>query len=227
MILIKDLFPDVFNNGGVFTIIREMFTLPWSKEFDKSIDIEFILTYGDMHASRLAYTLLEHYTGRVLNDNDVLVEDDGQRYVITKQGLYEIAKIVYNRYALNWTKLYNTLTFEYNPIENYSMLETETGEINNNNQLNNSTSNNSKSNRQGFNSNNYTPVDEVVATGTGNSTEINVNKHERTLKRSGNIGVTTSQQMIESERQLWMYDYFKGVYENVVNVIGTGFFKSY
>lgn len=32
-----------------------------------------------------------------------------------------------------------------------------------------------------------------------------------TLKRSGNIGVTTSQQMLQSERELWMWSYFNDV----------------
>lgn len=31
---------------------------------------------------------------------------------------------------------------------------------------------------------------------------------ERTLTRSGNIGVTTSQQMIQSERELWLWNFF-------------------
>lgn len=35
--------------------------------------------------------------------------------------------------------------------------------------------------------------------------------HTYRMTRSGNIGVTTSQQMIEQERQLWMWDYFRDV----------------
>lgn len=33
-------------------------------------------------------------------------------------------------------------------------------------------------------------------------------QNERTLTRSGNIGVTTSQQMIQSERELWLWNFF-------------------
>lgn len=42
-------------------------------------------------------------------------------------------------------------------------------------------------------------------TGTHSDTE------DRTLTRSGNIGVTTSQQMLESERELWMWNFFLNV----------------
>ena len=36
-------------------------------------------------------------------------------------------------------------------------------------------------------------------------------RHSYTLTRSGNIGVTTSQQMIEAERDLWMWNFFRDV----------------
>ena len=40
----------------------------------------------------------------------------------------------------------------------------------------------------------------------------------RTLTRSGNIGVTTSQQMIESELELWQWNFFKSVYEDIDSI---------
>ena len=47
---------------------------------------------------------------------------------------------------------------------------------------------------------------------TGSDTDAQSGKdtttHEYTLTRHGNIGVTTSQQMLESERALWMWDFF-------------------
>lgn len=41
------------------------------------------------------------------------------------------------------------------------------------------------------------------------------------LQRSGNIGVTTTQQMIEQERNLWMWDYFRKVVFHDVDLILT------
>ena len=50
-------------------------------------------------------------------------------------------------------------------------------------------------------------------TGTQTTLDGGSDTHTRnyTLTRSGNIGVTTSQQMIESERTLWMWNFFRDV----------------
>lgn len=104
-----------------------------------------------------------------------------------------------------------------------------------------STENNNKTSVrdvQGFNSSDFIPSDKleentvdattqdtgtqtVATTGTDTNTNNTGKETVRenndtstrnyTLTRSGNIGVTTSQQMIESERKLWMWDYFKSV----------------
>lgn len=41
----------------------------------------------------------------------------------------------------------------------------------------------------------------------------------RTLTRSGNIGVTTSQQMIESERNLWMWNFYEQIFKDIDSVL--------
>ena len=50
-------------------------------------------------------------------------------------------------------------------------------------------------------------------TGSITDTESGDNTHTRNyeLTRKGNIGVTTSQQMIQSERDLWLWDFFEDV----------------
>lgn len=40
-----------------------------------------------------------------------------------------------------------------------------------------------------------------------------------TLTRSGNIGVTTTQQMLQSERDLWMWNFFEQVFNDVDSVL--------
>lgn len=42
---------------------------------------------------------------------------------------------------------------------------------------------------------------------------------QRTLSRSGNIGVTTSQQMIESEIELWKWNFYKQVFEDIDSIL--------
>lgn len=45
---------------------------------------------------------------------------------------------------------------------------------------------------------------------------------ERTLQRSGNIGVTTSQQMAQSEIALWQWNFYYDVFADVVSEIAIG-----
>lgn len=121
-----------------------------------------------------------------------------------------------------YDKLVDTLSLEYNPIENYSMTEkgtdtrtpniTQTNKGINTNTVGLDTSittgkttfdrsdsfiNDTKTTSTGTN----TDTQDINTTVTTAGTEKTV--HEFT--RSGNIGVTTSQQMIESERQLAMF----------------------
>ena len=58
-----------------------------------------------------------------------------------------------------------------------------------------------------------TGTDTVRDTGTVTDVDTGDDTHTRNyeLTRSGNIGVTTSQQMLESERNLWMWNFFYGV----------------
>ena len=42
---------------------------------------------------------------------------------------------------------------------------------------------------------------------------------DRTLTRHGNIGVTTSQQMLNSEIELWQWDFFNGVFKDIDKIL--------
>lgn len=51
-----------------------------------------------------------------------------------------------------------------------------------------------------------------------NGTDVYTTQNERTLTRSGNIGVTTSQQMAESDITLWKWNFFYEVFSDIDNV---------
>lgn len=59
----------------------------------------------------------------------------------------------------------------------------------------------------------HTGTDTTTHTGTDTTTHSGTDTDTRnyTLTRSGNIGVTTSQQMLQSERELWMWNYFYNI----------------
>lgn len=97
-----------------------------------------------------------------------------------------------------WNKVYKLTTIEYQPIENYDRYE----DI----EDNGSTSGTSNSNS---NSNSYeypmeSPLKKQVASSDGNGTANSsaTAKNVRKAHIHGNIGVTTSQQMLESEINL-------------------------
>ena len=129
-----------------------------------------------------------------------------------------------------WEKLYNTTTLDYNPIDNYDRTETETT-TNERTNTANGTQDNTTTNDltivsdnthkvAGYDSGNLVTSESdngtVDNTGTvtnnitSNSTSNDTDNGTRTLHSRGNIGVTTTQQMIEQERNISkfnIYDY--------------------
>ena len=104
---------------------------------------------------------------------------------------------------------------------------------------------------QGFNSSDYSPSNRETVNETGSDTITNTGTdttaYDTTLTdtgtvtderlgtdsdirnylltRSGNIGVTTTQQMIEQERRMWEYDFIEIVYSDIDRVLTIPYFK--
>lgn len=210
---------------GIFSYLNAL-EVPWKNDVSgNQLDIIY---HGSRSGNKIIGSLIENYL-----DNNT-VSDDNK--IIIAQAIYTI-------YIKNWNALYKTLSLEYNPIENYSMTETEnvqdthkgTVESNGNNTdtytettLVNDTSNNQL---WGFNSTDSVNSDKQTGDttrdveSTMDSTHKNTDREtkditsDRTLKRSGNIGVTTSQQMIESERQLWLWNFFESVFSDIDKIL--------
>lgn len=302
---LNDVFADSFTNG-IFKYIHTISPIvPWGDEIDATtLDIEYFGNIsGQKNVSPLVKMLLKK------SDTDTLTNEDISR----------LANVIYKMNITNWTKLHDTLEFEYNPISNYDMTENETSsgsegytKANTGTQTTTHTGTQADANtgtistthtgtQETENTGTITTdhtgtqrtVDEASATGTGsgstergiygfnsstavgdsedstanststssegdstrtdnltdeqtndtvetrtdnlsdlqtnnttstrtdnltdgrtdNLSETNSGTHSdtRTLTRSGNIGVTTSQQMIESERELWKWNFIYNV----------------
>lgn len=150
-----------------------------------------------------------------------------------------LSKIYSNRF----TKSVNALLTEYNPIENYNSTETEniviSGENSSTSEISTTATgetttsttgettetlspydsenfnNNAKNNSSGLTTENSSSNDNSSNTMSGTSSQTNA----RTLKRSGNIGVTTSQQMIQSEIELRKNDLINDFFNIAQNYI--------
>lgn len=210
---------------GIFSYLNAL-EVPWKNDVSgNQLDIIY---HGSRSGNKIIGSLIENYL-----DNNT-VSDDNK--IIIAQAIYTI-------YIKNWNALYKTLSLEYNPIENYSMTETENvqdthkGTLesngNNTNTYTETTLVNDTSNNQlwGFNSTDSVNSDKQTGDTTRDveSTVDNTHKNtdretkditsDRTLKRSGNIGITTSQQMIESERQLWLWNFFESVFSDIDKIL--------
>ena len=171
---------------------------------------------------------------------DFNINHDYENYVfLTSQkevqnAYQEFVKLVKSHLLLNsykYTGLYKTTLLEYNPIENYSMTEsgtdtrtpniTTTDTTNIGAQANSTTSTDSVSpyDTQTFTDSNKTVVSENNGaredSNTKTETGTETTKHD--FKRSGNIGVTTSQQMLDSERKVVNFTFLKIVFRNIID----------
>lgn len=128
--------------------------------------------------------------------------------------LLELVKIIEYKYVLKWNKLYDAITTDYKPLDNYNMEEKETPDITKTKTVNSSITTETKDDTTevdvyGFNSSSPVPNGKQTRNGSvtvsgdaDDNVETDTESGTRTLNRSGNIGVTTSQQMLQSEIDL-------------------------
>lgn len=145
-----------------------------------------------------------------------------------------ISRIIYERFATKWKKIYDALMTQYSPLENYNMEEersndkeysdTGTTKID----VNVSRETSASSSYRGFNSSDYAPISKTDGeedTTTSGSEENNVaqkdgtSSEDETTSRHGNIGVTTSQQMLESEFKVRQFDFYKQMYKDIDSIL--------
>lgn len=159
----------------------------------------------------------------------------------------DLAKMILVQYADKWARLYNTFAVEYDPIANVdateSFTETHTTQddtTDNTDHVNGlqvttnaGTTQTAKNDVYGFNSATAVPSDEQGGTTTTEGTEAHsgTDKDNRTVsatgshtithetKRHGNIGVTTTAQLIEGDRRLWIDTFFSYVYSDLDKVM--------
>lgn len=172
---------------------------------------------------------------------------------INENSLDILNNIVKNIYLDKWNKLYNVLNSEYNPIENYNRVENttinNTGNETTNENINNSevltgghTNTNTNENTHkvsAFNDETFSNDSNDVNNSTDNfiynnetktntatntSSKNNTGTNETHSTISGNIGVTTTQQMIVSEIELRKYNIVNEFYSDLDNLLTIGIY---
>ena len=113
-----------------------------------------------------------------------------------------------------WTKLEATQNYEYSPIENYNRIEewsdTTTATGTGTAKGKNTSLNENRREVGGYNSNTSVPQNKATANNTDNventSTASSEQSGTHTGKIHGNIGVTTTQKLIQEERKVLDWD---------------------
>lgn len=120
----------------------------------------------------------------------------------------------------SWQHLAATLTAEYNPIENYDRKEEWEDSSKNTsrytNSANSTSSGSTKEQVYGYN-NLQNPADNSASNSastsadTSDSTGTGTSSGSRKGRAHGNVGVTTTQEMLESERRVAMFNFYDAV----------------
>ena len=117
-----------------------------------------------------------------------------------------------NKFYDKYKRLFTIFDKNYNPIENYDMSEDETNSGETGGLTGNSV--NTKSSMYAFNSSTPNDLDEST------STTKTSNSGERHLTRHGNIGVTTTTQMIESTVDVYTkYNLIIKIYDDFLSLL--------
>lgn len=221
---LNDVFDDWLTGDGIFTDLND-FSVPWKtgEETDADLIKNLNMAYHGSHSGDKNISPIVH---------KFLTSEDAE----TRK---KLAGIIYTMFGDKWSKLWDAFNTEYNPIENYSMTEHEerddvttregsdtlTMTGTDTDVLSGSTENEvSAFNSSGY-SDNTQNTQNSTNTETRNMTDTTTHDTtdtldgERTLTRSGNIGVTTSQQMLQSEIELRKWLYFNSVFNDIDTIL--------
>lgn len=106
---IKEVFPTWKITGAIFAELATR-DVPWADSFSaRAIGLDY---YGNFSGNKIISSLIEN----ILPPGGVLTSDE----------IVILADVIMGLYATKWLKLWATMLFEYNPIQNYNMVETMT-----------------------------------------------------------------------------------------------------
>ena len=194
-------------DGGSITINQELNKiLNTNKDYT---ELEYLLNRQDKYLSPLFTRILNHNpseTNHLINVSN------------------KLGHIIINRYLFGWSKLADAMFGDYNPIENYNMKENRSTLLEESIETNTSETNTNK--YKGFNSNEMIDVSETEGSGSVETAKTETGgKTNNELIRSGNIGVTTSQQMIESEYNLRKKNLLDLIYRDIDTILFIDYYN--
>ena len=237
---------------------------PWADDEDVDVNALDIEYFGNRSGYKMASPLVDKMT---TYPYDLILSDEQ---------IERISKILRAKYNKDWTRLWDALQAEYNPIQNYDMVESGTSQGTETGTVTNEGTNSTSFTEEDTDSSTVTVDKDIQTSSTstakvkplGGSTFVATREQDQsgqtlensesnqtdtstttditssttgsaentetrdlavgathTLTRSGNIGVTTSQQMLESEYQLRTKHFFDMVFANVDDVLTIPYWR--
>lgn len=181
-----------------------------------------LTTDGIFHKFRTLNTNIEWLDDTIVDylDNEYYLGHSGQKYTsrmydylrkaeddgTITSALEQMALILLTKNLSSWNKQYEALTKNYDPLANYDMTERETVASKVKTEID------TDSNTYGFNSDSAVPTGKV---GSSSTTSGSADDNIRNLTRSGNIGVTTSAQMLEGELEVRKHKFYQIVMNDI------------
>lgn len=212
---------------SLFQILADIMQLDWFSTLVDTLENDYYLNVsGDKFISIYFKRLLSLY------QDDIKFYDN---YIFVPEKVYfHLANTISDRFKHKWNELYLLMYNKYNPIHNYSMeyleknskKETKEYDLNNSNSGSDNRSGNGKDYNFGFNSTSKSQTGESESSDTINygrneaktGTETissNADDNIKTIERSGNIGVKTTQSMMKEEIEVRQYSIVKQIFEDI------------
>ncbi len=136
----------------------------------------------------------------------------------------KIAAIIKMKFLYNWNKLAEAVFSDYNPIDNYNMVENRSTDLEEHTVTDNKETVENK--YAGFNSDEMKKVSETGTTGNIDTTKTDSGaKATNELTRRGNIGVTTTAQMIEGEYKLRKKNIIDMIYKDIDSILFIDYYS--
>lgn len=225
--LLREAFPDWKIGYGIFEALEQVATMPWADQADsEDLDIDY---FGNHSGGKFVAPV-------------VMQMVDSESLELTESDRIALARIIWMKFKQPWTHLWETNVAAYNPIDNYNIVDTRVltrGDKSESEKSANSVNSteleikdggiaytygfNTDDTGDGVKDNRNENTEERSEAGVNIDSEQETAKNDReeveVTQRSGNIGVTTTQFMLKSERELWLWNFFDQVYKDIDTVL--------
>lgn len=237
---LNEVFPDWLTGDGIFYYLQTINGLPWaSPDISSTLDTAYHGDHGDRLISPLVRKLLDTDNELSATNKQKLANVIYNLFHVQWEHKYALLSVEYDpisNYDMEEHETPAEVTHTITPAGTTQTItpaettvETQPPKVT------------TESSVSGFNSSEYVDSDKVSSEGDSNNKGIETldvntagsNKLEvdtagsdvftvqdgRVLTRKGNIGVTTSQQMIQSEVDLWRWNFFRSVFSDIDSVL--------